>query len=464
MFELLLVSMFTVLPDYLFRRYVQGKRIGHEINLYSFLFELRWGISWCVILTLLLITVIFYFHPSTRNAVVFFRTVPLLPEGIGRVEEIYVDVRDKVKAGQPIFKLDSTKQEAALETARRRVSEVDAAVEQAKTELIVADGKIQEAEGAFGQAVDELAMKTELQDRNASVVSQREVERLKRTVEGRQGSLNAARASKQSVEMQISSLLPAQKASAEAALAQAQVELNKTILYAGVGGIIEQFTLRKGDIVNPLMRPAGVLIPTEAGRRGIWAGFGQIEAQIMKTGMIAEITCAARPLEIIPMVVTEVQDIIAAGQVRATDQLIDPSLITAPGTITVFLEPLFEGGFARVPPGSHCIANAYTSNHDRLADPNLGLGTWIYLHAIDAVGLVHAALLRIQALVLPLTDPGVLWPLKMRPFLCVAGDQRAATGRAASTTGHTVSGHVIPNAKALFNSIRRSKIAALPHC
>ena len=29
-------------------------------------------------------------------------------------------VRDKVKAGQPIFKLDSSKQEAALETARPR--------------------------------------------------------------------------------------------------------------------------------------------------------------------------------------------------------------------------------------------------------------------------------------------------------------------------------------------------------
>ena len=32
MFELMLCSMLTVFPDYLFRRYVQGKRIGREIN------------------------------------------------------------------------------------------------------------------------------------------------------------------------------------------------------------------------------------------------------------------------------------------------------------------------------------------------------------------------------------------------------------------------------------------------
>ena len=121
MLELMLCSMVTILPDYLFRRYVQGRRFGHEITLYSVWFELRWGIISCLILTVLLITMIFYFHPSTQNAVSFFRTVPLLPEGSGRVEEIFVSQRDRVKAGQPIFKLDSSKQEAALDTARRRL-------------------------------------------------------------------------------------------------------------------------------------------------------------------------------------------------------------------------------------------------------------------------------------------------------------------------------------------------------
>jgi hypothetical protein len=33
MLELLICSMLTILPDYLFRRYRQGRRIGHEITL-----------------------------------------------------------------------------------------------------------------------------------------------------------------------------------------------------------------------------------------------------------------------------------------------------------------------------------------------------------------------------------------------------------------------------------------------
>ena len=76
----------------------------------------------------LLFTLILYFHPSTSNAISFYRTVPILPEGCGRVDEVYVELRDKVKAGQPIFKLDSSEQEAAMETARRRITEIDAAI------------------------------------------------------------------------------------------------------------------------------------------------------------------------------------------------------------------------------------------------------------------------------------------------------------------------------------------------
>ncbi len=72
MLELALCSLVTILPDFLYRRYQQGKRIGHEITIYSVWFELRWGITACVMLTVLLITIIFYHHPSTTSAVPLF--------------------------------------------------------------------------------------------------------------------------------------------------------------------------------------------------------------------------------------------------------------------------------------------------------------------------------------------------------------------------------------------------------
>ena len=404
MLELLLCSLLTILPDYLYRRYVQGKRIGQEITLYSVWFELRWGIIGCLLLTIGLITTIFYFHPSTQSVTAFFRSVPIISETNGRVAQIYVRGSDFVEKGSPIFSLDDSKQRSEVETARRRVAEIDAQVEQGQAEIAAAAGQLEQARGAYQQAVDELETKQELNRRGADIVAKREIERLQIAVKARQGGVDAAESQKRAIEAKVATVLPAQKASAEAALSEAQVALDKTVIRAGVSGRVEQFLLQVGDIVNPFARPAGVLIPEGAGRKSVQAGFGQIEAQVMRAGMIAEITCVSKPWVVIPMVVTAVQDFIAAGQFRGGEQLLEVRQAAAPGTIFVVLEPLYPGGLDGVTPGSSCVANAYTSNHDILASKDVGWFRRFTLHAIDATALVHALLLRIQALILPVRD------------------------------------------------------------
>jgi multidrug resistance efflux pump len=400
MLELLLCSSLTILPDFLYRRFVQGKRLGREITLFSVWYELRWGITLCLILTISLITTIFYFHPSTSSAVSVFRTVTILPETNGRVAETFVQINQRVAEGQPLFRLDSTEQEAAVETARRRIAEVEATMEVATAQLAEAEGRIVQARGALAQAIDEFEMRSELMLRNADAISRREVERAQVAVDTAQGAVDAAGAGKQAVQSQIDFQLPAAKASAEAALRQAEVELEKTLVVAGTGGIVQQFALRPGDVVNPMLRPAGILVPDRFAA-GLVAGFGQIEAQIMRVGMVGEVACMAIPFTVIPVVVTDVQDVIASGQVRATDQLVDVQTYAQPGSITVIMQPLFAGALDRLPQGSSCIANAYTSNHDALQDPEIGTFRAFVLHAIDATGLVHAAILRMQALILP---------------------------------------------------------------
>ena len=221
MLELLLCSAVTILPDFLYRRFVQGKRLGSEITLFSVWYELRWGITLCLILTISLITTIFYFHPSTTNAVTFFRTISILPQTNGRVAEVYVRYRDEVRAGQPLFRLDSTEQEAAIETARRRIAEVDATMEVAKSQLAEADGKIAQARGMLQQALDEFNTRAELMRRNPNAISQRE--RRPGAGPGRHPAGPRRRGDRRqggAVRSQIDFQLPAQKASAEAALAR----------------------------------------------------------------------------------------------------------------------------------------------------------------------------------------------------------------------------------------------------
>ncbi|MEH6592710.1 MAG: biotin/lipoyl-binding protein [Halioglobus sp.] len=404
MIEFILCSLITILPDYLIRRYTQGKRWGKDITFFSMWYELRWGITACIILTVSLITLIFYYHPSTTNASPFFRTVTILPESPGRVEEVFVKNKQIVKAGDPLFSLIDATQLAAVEIAEGRIIEVEAAFSIARSELAATEGLVEQARGSLSQSQNELRMKKELRAKSANIVSDREIERLENAVTSKQGALVAAMANRQGMEAQIMTVLPSQQESAEELLEQAEVELKKTTVVAGVSGQIQQFGLIPGDIVNPFVRPAGLLIPTEgpeSGRQLVQAGFSQLTAPVIRPGILAEITCLSKPFTIIPMVVTNVQNIIAAGQLRPSDILVDVQDRAKPGTITVTMEPLYPNGLDGVLPGTKCLANAYTNNHELIASGELSMAEYLYWHMVDAVGVVHAAILRVQALILP---------------------------------------------------------------
>jgi multidrug resistance efflux pump len=325
-----------------------------------------------------------------------------LPETSGRVSEVLIENNQLVEAGDLVFRLDDATQQAAVVKAETSIAEVEASLAVAATDLAAAEAGIQQVVAALAQATDDLSRNVELRNRGSSAVRETEIERLENLVARREGELAAAEASKAAVEEHINVLIPAQKASAQAALKQAETELAKTVITAGVSGRVEQFGLQVGDYINPSMRPAGILVPTEfVETERFVAGFGQLTANIIKPGMFVEMGCLTKPFTVIPMVVTAVQDVIPSGQIRPSDTLRDPQDHARPGTVTVFMEPLYKGQTVDVPPGSTCVANAYTYNHDLLDDPELSSGEWLFLHAIDAVGIVHALILRIQLLLMP---------------------------------------------------------------
>ncbi len=405
MIELTLCSLVTILPDYLFRRYFQGKRFGHEITFFSVWYELRYGITACAMLTITLFTIVFYYHPSTSYVASFFRTVTILSDKGGRVEEIFVEINQDVKAGDPIFRLNGDREEAAVITAQARIAEVIAAFAAAEDQRDLAEGAVEQAEARLELAEADLERFESLRARGSSAASERDLEVAQAQVDADRGALDQAEAQLGVAEDALGVQLPAQLATAEAALEQAEIEVEKLLVVAGVDGRIEQFSLRPGDIVNPFLRPAGILVPANAGRGRFLAGFPQVTAQVVRKGGVAEIACASDPFRIIPMVITEVQDVISSGQARPSDQLIDAQRIAVPGTITAFLEPLYPGFTDGIPPGSQCLANAYTNNHHRLEhDESLGFFHRTFLHVVDTVGVIHAAGLRIRALMMPVTQ------------------------------------------------------------
>jgi hypothetical protein len=89
-------------------------------------------------------------------------------------------------------------------------------------------------------------------------------------------------------------------------------------------------------------------------------------------------------------------------QFRGGEQLLETQKTSRPGTILAFLEPMLADGLKGVTPGSSCIVNAYTSNHEEIAAEETSTGRKLALHVVDGVGSVHAMLLRIQALLMPI--------------------------------------------------------------
>ncbi|MGI9537313.1 MAG: HlyD family secretion protein [Desulfocapsaceae bacterium] len=403
MLELMFCAFFTILPDFLIKRFVFKKRWGREITFFTIWYELRWGITACAILTVSLITLIFYYHPSTTNVTAMFRTVTILPESSGRVEKVFVENYQLVKKGEPLFSLDSSSQGAAVETARSSLEEIEAEFSLVKADLEEAEGAVSSTESRLTQAKDDLRRTLEVAE-GGDLISERDIELSKNKVVMIEGELVSEIARRDEVLANLNTLLPAQQETARDALDQAIVEVEKTVVYAEVSGRVTQLVLQPGDIVNPMLRPAGLLLPdtTEvSGTQAVQAGFHQLAASIVKPGTLAEITCLSKPFTIIPMVVTSVQASIAAGQLRPTDQMLDLQDRARAGTMTVRLEPLYENGLDGVLPGSKCIANAYTNNHELIASGQLETADFIYYHMVDTVGIVHALLLRIQSLMLP---------------------------------------------------------------
>ncbi len=403
MFELMFCAFFTILPDFLIKRFVKNKRWGKELTFFTIWYELRWGITGCVILTVSLITLVFYYHPSTTNVTPVFRTVTILSETPGRVEEVFVVNFQLVNRGDPLFSLDSSSQKAAVETAQSTLDVVKAEFSLVKTDLEEAEGHISSVNSKLTQATDDAARMREVAKGGKDLISERDLEFYENKVDVVEGELSSAIAARAEVLANLNILLPARQKTAEDALDQANVELDKTVIYAETSGRITQLVLQPGDIVNPLLRPAGLLIPEfeGSGTLAVQAGFNQLAAQIVKPGTIAEMTCMSKPFRVIPMVITDVQTSIASGQVRPTDQMIDLQDRSRPGTLTVRMEPLYPNGLDGILPGSKCIANAYTNNHELIVSGKLSKSEFLFYHMVDTVGFVHALLLRIQTLLLP---------------------------------------------------------------
>ena len=118
--------------------------------------------------------------------------------------------------------------------------------------------------------------------------------------------------------------------------------------------------------------------------------------------MTAEVTCVSKPFTIIPMVVTDVQDYIAAGQFRGGEQLVDAQQVTQPGTLLGLSRASLQRRARRrnARQQLHRQRLFQQSRRDCRQRHRRHYDVWLFTLWMPS-RFVHALILRLQALVLP---------------------------------------------------------------
>ncbi len=186
-------------------------------------------------------------------------------EATGRVARCMSTTAVRSPRGAPIFRLEKPAAGSGRRVRTLMIAEVEAEPALAQIDIVKADGQIQEANSAHQQTLDELETKQELYKRiPATSCSARN--RAASGSSGRPSGCDHLRHGRKAPAPRAVSVL---RLRASALRSPRPKELDKTVVRAGVDGRVEQFALRVGDIVAPIMRSAGILILEGAGQRAL---------------------------------------------------------------------------------------------------------------------------------------------------------------------------------------------------
>ncbi|MEM6371624.1 MAG: biotin/lipoyl-binding protein [Pseudomonadota bacterium] len=381
MLELLLTSFPAII------RYYQLKRRGEAMTVWN----MRAAVFMWAGLAFALFLTIFYFHPKSYSGLVPFRTVSVVAQTTGPVTDIAVLNGQRVTAGDVLFRIENSNQQAAVAQAQAQMDQVAASENMARDQLVVAEATVAQAQAERDKLNVDLENAQTLLDRNVGRAD--DVRALQAALTSADASLVAAQAQVDLARLQVEEAIPAQRRVAQATLDGAQATLAKTEVRAFSDGTVTQLAMSVGSPASTLiLSPAMVIIPDRDDIHPVrvTAGFSQVARATLYDGMPAEVACDANVNlafrdAILPARVSVIQPAIATGQVVPTGNLRDPNNALQRGSILVYLELLHPEHAAMLLNGSGCLVQTYTNNLPG-----------VFGHIIGATGVVKAAGLRLK--------------------------------------------------------------------
>jgi membrane fusion protein (multidrug efflux system) len=244
---------------------------------------------------------------TTDNAYVQADTVVVSPQVDGNVAEVLVADNATVQPGQVLVRLDPATFEAAVSQAQANVAALEAAVKNVDDRSVLAQSEI--AEQAAGLLSARAQAKLAAADQNrygalakAGWVAPQRQQTADAAADQANAAVAKAAAGLETQRRQAATLVSvraqslAQVEQATAALEQAKINLDRTIIRAPAAGVVGARAVRPGQYVRP---GTALMSVVPLGRTYVVANFKETQVARMKLGQRVEIHADAFPGKII---------------------------------------------------------------------------------------------------------------------------------------------------------------------
>ena len=321
-------------------------------------------------LSLLFITMA-YNHPFSTNARIYFTVTPILPSVRGRVIEVPVEDRTNqhLEAGEVLFKIDPKPYEYAVQQKRAGLADAEANVAQLKA-------SVDEASAATAKAKAQLQLAQENYDRQSqlfkqNVVAQATLDTATRNLDASKQATAGAAAAEDRARQAYGATVDGEHSvivRLRNELADAQYDLDQTVVRAPTGGFVTELALRPGVYVVPApFRPAMVFVNDSQKDRALAAAFQQNALQRVRAGDQAEVLFKGIPGRVFKAKIRLLIDAVAAGQLQSTGTLVNVGGPPTGDRALAVLDIVDDISAYQVPLGSAGEAAIYTEHFRELS-------------------------------------------------------------------------------------------------
>jgi multidrug resistance efflux pump len=317
----------------------------------------------------LLLLVMNYNHPYTKNGRIYFAVTPILPGVKGRVIEVPVAPNTPLKEGDVLFKVDPKPYEYVLDQRKAALAEAQQNVGELKDSLDKATADKQ-------RATSQLQLATENYDRQAElfqkgVIAKATLDTYARNLDTAKQSAAGAEAEEDHARLAYTSNVGGVNTSVArltAELNDAQFDLDQTVTRAPSRGFVTQVTLRPGMYVVPApLRPVMAFVNTDPKDKQLTGAFWQNSLQRVQSGQKAEVAFDAVPGRVFKGKVGTVIDAIPSGQLQPSGAMLDVGDMALGGRALATIDLTDDVSGYNIPLGAACQIAIYTEHFEGLS-------------------------------------------------------------------------------------------------